>query len=210
MTPATIVIDDFLADPEGFRAIARGLNFSVKGPYPGLSSVENIRLDGLDRLIAAFVQEPVRVPSPLQSHGKFRLSLSSDETPGKIHVDPSYWSGVLYLSRPEDCRGGTEFYRHIASNTDRVPRSAEELAAAGFDSYDDLKQALDADSDDPSKWELTMQVPMRFNRLVLLQPHYWHTAGPGFGSDIEDGRLVYLMFFWPGVGNVSAQSYRPR
>ena len=48
---------------------------------------------------------------------------------------------------------------------------------------------------DRSKWERTMTVPMRFNRLVLLQPHYWHTSGAGFGNSVEDGRLVYLMFF---------------
>lgn len=36
---------------------------------------------------------------------------------------------------------------------------------------------------------------MRFNRLVLLQPHYWHTSGIGFGNSVENGRLVYLTFF---------------
>jgi hypothetical protein len=40
-----------------------------------------------------------------------------------------------------------------------------------------------------------MTVPMRFNRLLLLRPWLWHTAGPGFGQTLEDGRLVYLMFF---------------
>jgi hypothetical protein len=40
-----------------------------------------------------------------------------------------------------------------------------------------------------------MTVPMRFNRLVILQPQYWHTSGPGFGDTVENGRLVYLMFF---------------
>jgi hypothetical protein len=45
------------------------------------------------------------------------------------------------------------------------------------------------------KWEPIMRVPMRFNRLVLLRPWYWHTAGPGFGRDVVSGRLVYLMFF---------------
>ena len=39
---------------------------------------------------------------------------------------------------------------------------------------------------------------MRFNRLVLLQPNYWHTAGPGFGDSLENGRLIYLMFFLRG------------
>ena len=40
-----------------------------------------------------------------------------------------------------------------------------------------------------------MTVPMRYNRLVLLRPWLWHTAGPGFGDNLENGRLVYLMFF---------------
>jgi len=40
--------------------------------------------------------------------------------------------------------------------------------------------------------------PMRFNRLILLQPHYWHTAGPGFGDSLENGRLIYVMFFLRG------------
>ena len=40
-----------------------------------------------------------------------------------------------------------------------------------------------------------MSVPMRFNRLVLLRPWLWHTAGAGFGDRLENGRLVYLMFF---------------
>jgi hypothetical protein len=29
---------------------------------------------------------------------------------------------------------------------------------------------------------------------VLLRPWLWHTAGPGFGDSLENGRLVYLMF----------------
>jgi hypothetical protein len=40
-----------------------------------------------------------------------------------------------------------------------------------------------------------MRVPMRFNRLLLLRPWFWHTAGPGFGDNLDNGRLVYLMFF---------------
>lgn len=51
------------------------------------------------------------------------------------------------------------------------------------------------DSLDDSAWETVMTVPMRFNRLVLLRPWLWHTAGPGFGDRPENGRLVYLLFF---------------
>jgi hypothetical protein len=30
------------------------------------------------------------------------------------------------------------------------------------------------------------------------QPHYWHTSGESFGDSIENGRLIYLMFFMRG------------
>src|SRR3546814_13932407 len=52
-------------------------------------------------------------------HAKFRLTLASDLGRAGVHVDPGYWSGILYLSRPEDCRGGTEFFRHKRTNTER-------------------------------------------------------------------------------------------
>ncbi len=38
------------------------------------------------------------------------------------------WVGVLYLNLPEQCRGGTAFYRHRPSDQDRAPLTQEELA----------------------------------------------------------------------------------
>jgi hypothetical protein len=43
-----------------------------------------------------------------------------------------------------------------------------------------------------------MTVPMRFNRLILLRPWLWHTAGMSFGTSNENCRLVQLFFFAPG------------
>jgi len=191
-----VVVDDFLPDPEMFRGRALGLTYELDGPYPGLNSIERVKLEGLEEKVSAIVQEPLRPVEPLRSHGKFRLSLASDDQPGRIHVDPSYWSGILYLSRPEDCHGDTQFYRHIPTNTDHVPTTIEGIRAIGFSSYPEMReQILGKDAEDRSKWELTMTVPMRFNRLVLLRPWLWHTSGPGFGAGVENGRLIYVMFF---------------
>jgi hypothetical protein len=105
------------------------------------------------------------------------------------------------MTLPEDCRGGTEFYRHLPTGSDHLPFTRDELRASGYSSYEELTaQILEEDARDRSKWELSMVVPMRFNRLVLQQPQYWHTAGPSFGDSVENGRLVYLMrFFLPGA-----------
>ena len=131
-----------------------------------------------------------------QSHGKTRITLGNDERRANVHVDPSHWSGILYLSKPEDCRGGTEIFRHIETNTDRAPYNDAEARAHGYASAKEMVDTiLERDGQDESKWERTMRVPMRFNRLVLLRPWLWHTAGESFGDSLENGRLVYLMFF---------------
>jgi len=200
MVPAIFVIDDFLRNAEEVRRQALGLTYAVGGRYPGLNSVEKLRIEGLDQVISMLVREPVRAPWTEDfSHGSCRVALASDDQEARIHIDQSHWSGILYLSRPEDCQGGTEFFRHKRTNSDRVPMDEDSLKAAGYETYEELqKDILDKDALDRSKWEQTMTVPMRFNRLILLQPHYWHTAGPGFGDSLENGRLIYLMFFLRG------------
>ncbi|WP_235974184.1 DUF6445 family protein [Luteimonas deserti] len=122
-------------------------------------------------------------------------SRAGDIGRGRVHIDgPVEWSGILYLGRPEDCRGGTEFFRHLPTGTERAPLDARELQAMGLPSYDAVQdEPIARDGNDPSKWELTMRVPMRFNRLVLLRPWMWHSAGGAFGEGLEDERLVYPM-----------------
>ena len=206
MIPHVIVIDDFLPNIDELRERALKLNYAVEGRYPGLNSVEKVNIPGLDELISRLVYEPVRAPWTKDfSHGSCRIALAKDDRPARIHIDQSHWSGILYLTRPEDCRGGTEFFRHLPTGTDHLPLTPEALKATGYSSYDELRaQILDKDALDRSKWELTMTVPMRFNRLILLQPQYWHTAGPSFGDSLENGRLVYLMFFLRGPGPTAA------
>jgi hypothetical protein len=200
MVPHLFVIDDFLRNPEEVRAQALSMDYEIPGHYPGMNSVQKLRIEGLDQVISALVREPVRAPWTKNfSHGSCRVTFASDNQEARIHIDESHWSGILYLSRPEDCQGGTEFFRHKRTNTDRVPMDEATLKAAGYSSYEELQHdILDKDALDRSKWEHTMTVPMRFNRLVLLQPHYWHTAGPGFGDSLENGRLIYVMFFLRG------------
>lgn len=200
MIPHLFVFDDFLKNAEAVRARALELDYSVQGRFPGLNSKEKVQIEGLNELVSALVHEPVRAPwTDDFSHGSCRLALAKDDKPGRIHIDQSHWSGILYLSRPEDCRGGTEFFRHLPTGTDHVPMTPEALKKTGYSSYEELQhEILDRDALDRTKWELTMTVPMRFNRLVLLQPHYWHTSGQAFGDSVENGRLVYLMFFMRG------------
>jgi hypothetical protein len=197
MLTTLLIVDDFLDNAERLRADALRLTYpEQEGAFPGRNSLERINIEGLNEAVSRLVNEPLVPVSPLESHGKCRLTLGEDKGRAKVHIDNSHWSGILYLSRDEDSTGGTEFFRHIRTNSDRAPVYKEELAGRGYESFDQMHaDIIENDSNDDSKWELTTRVPMRFNRLVLLRPWLWHTAGPGFGDTPENGRLVYLMFF---------------
>ena len=198
MPTSLIIVDDFLENAHELRQAALRLTYPPQeGAFPGRNSLERLEIGGLAQKVSDLVREPLKAISPPQSHAKCRISLAQDKGRAKVHIDRgAHWSGILYLSRPEDCRGGTEFLRHRRTGTDRAPINAVELAATGYASYPEVhREIIEKDSNDDSKWELIMQAPMRFNRLILLRPWLWHTAGPAFGDSMENGRLVYLMFF---------------
>ena len=197
MLTTFMIVDDFLNNAATLREQALSLTYpEQQGPFPGRNSLQRINLDGLDEAVSSLVGERLIPISPAQSHAKCRLTLANDKGKAKVHIDQSHWSGILYLSRNEDSSGGTDFFRHLRTDTDRAPVFSDELAAKGYLSFGEMHaDIIEKDSVDDSKWELWSRVPMRFNRLVLLRPWLWHTAGPGFGDGPENGRLVYLMFF---------------
>ena len=197
MYTSFLVVDDFLDNAEALRSHALSIEYPPQeGQFPGRNSLQRTNIDGLTEAVAKLVGEPLVAAPPPQSHAKTRLTLAADKGRGKVHVDESHWSGILYLSRPEDCRGGTELFRHKATGLDQFPFSPEELRKHGFaDHADAHRQLIERDGTDDSAWESLMMLPMMFNRLVLLRPFLFHTAGPGFGDRPENGRLAYLMFF---------------
>lgn len=197
MQTSILIVDDFLNNPEQFREEALKLDYpEQRGIFPGRNSLQRLQPDGLPQVVSHLVGEPLVGAPPNQSHAKFRVTLAADEGLGRVHIDVSDWSGILYLSKPEDCRGGTEFFRHKRTGWDRFPLDMDEIREGGFESFEEARKVLvEEEGTREECWEPVMNVPMRFNRLVLLRPWLWHTAGPGFGDSLENGRLVYLMFF---------------
>ena len=144
MTTSFVIVDDFLENAAALRDAALRLTYpEQEGAFPGRNSLERINIEGLAEEASRLVGEPLKPISPPESHAKCRLTLARDTGRAKVHVDHSHWSGILFLSRPEDCRGGTEFFRHRATGTDRAPDSIEAVRALGFDSYEEFEDYLE-------------------------------------------------------------------
>ena len=217
-----LIIDDFYDDPHAVRNAALHTDYArpVEGSnYPGDNSAETFEMKGLNELVSSIVREPV-MGTPESGHGRFRIATAGAESRARarMHVDgQSYWSGIVYLTLPEHCQGGTEFYRHKDLGTDRAPIYDSEVAQFGSQSCARFTQELiRRDGNNASKWEYIMTIPMRFNRLVLFRPWFWHTSGESFGDRGENARLIQLFFFTldksklhgsdPGTGNAAIAS----
>lgn len=198
MLPSFMMIDDFLPDPQAVRRRALALDYDPAfkaGNYPGLLSTAPLPIEGLDERVSGLIGVPVR-GAPGTVHGHCRITLRREKGLSGVHIDPAFYSGILYLSAPDDCRGGTEFYRHRRTGLERVPDRLDAMLAAGYAEPNALiEEVVNQDTTRPAKWERTFIAPMRYNRLILFSPWMFHNAGPGFGETPETGRLAYLMFF---------------
>lgn len=198
MLPSFIAIDDFLKDPDLARNQAIGLLKSPmmnKGNYPGTMTSKPLSLAGIDEAVSRIVRMKLG-PMKNSLHGHCRLTLRSDKGRSGVHIDPAHYSGILFLTRDEHCKGGTDFFRHKRTGLERVPRTASELNQSGYTDPNKLiEDVVNKDSLVPTRWERVMRIPMKFNRLILFSPWLFHNSAPGFGNSAEDGRLICTLFF---------------
>ena len=215
------VVDDFLDDPIAYRDAALALHFADRSHaavnYPGIQTRPQVSLALMQRL-ADTLGRDIKWGWP--DNGSFRLSFANSQAKSDIHVDdaqgrPTY-AGVLYLSLPEHCAGGTSFWRHRTTGWEHAPSQAE-AEAAGFRSFDDFERRrlsglVNTDFAQivkgRDKWEQVLEVPMRFNRLILYRAEYYHSISAVFGDANENARLVQL-FFFERLGGGESQSSSP-
>jgi len=204
MLPSLLIVDDFLKDPWAARRAALALDYDPAkqhGNFPGLNSSTPLETGAVDGAVSRLLGAKLG-PAPGTQHGHCRLTRKGDRGKSGVHIDPSSYSGILYLSRPEDCArpdaGGTDFFRHRRTGLEAVPQDPARIAASGYGDINALvEDVVNRDTTAHAKWERTLRVPARFNRLLLFSPWQFHNAAPGFGTSVEDARLVMLLFFAP-------------
>jgi hypothetical protein len=198
MQKSVIIADDFYDDALDVRAKALELDYpeSDEAFYAGRNSRLVLLTDGIVDMVSHLIGSHV-VPSPKSAIGHFRITLKEDKPKQDIHVDPNRdWAGILYLTAPEHCQGGTSFFRHKELGIDKMPTDPEEIRKFGYRDHEHMRRSIvDDDGMDRSKWEETMTAPMRFNRLVLFRSWFWHSFTENFGDSVHDGRLIQIFFF---------------
>jgi hypothetical protein len=169
----SLVVDDWLHDFNGWRAWADGLKYedainpSDGVRYPGI--YRNVPTWGVRQRLSAFFGE-VRINAIF-----LRLSPEGVPVPHQAHHDAlvGRYSMMVYLNRPEHCRGGTSLLK---------PKEGMQW---------------ERDTNRPEMWDVVSLCEMQPNRAFIFRADLWHRAEPigGFGKDARDGRLVMTAFF---------------
>jgi hypothetical protein len=119
---------------------------------------------------------------------------------------------VLYLSRPEDCQGGTSFWRHRATGLEYAPEKGDPRlpdlleAFAARDEWHLISKLMKDGlagvgagyiTESNSRWERLDVVEMRCNRLVVYDArlfHCMHVCRPDWEPDPVRPRLTQNLY----------------
>ncbi len=181
-----LVLDDFLIAPMAERQKALTATYapfvSQGVEYPGIAACDDDEDGQLIRKL---------IPGGWTGEQTcfYRRSLKDDKQETFIHNDAAMakYTAIIYLNERHQCKGGTAFWKHKATQIDEQPDSNDES----------LFKMLRDDGLDEKKWEWQRTIPMLFNRLVLFDSKLFHSRYPkeNFGDKTSNARLLKVYFF---------------
>ncbi|HVS39634.1 MAG TPA: DUF6445 family protein [Gemmataceae bacterium] len=216
------VVDDVYRQPDLARRFALGLDFDRKaGMYPGRLAGVAGPVESLLRLVNGLV--PDSTGRSLAIHPDYcdRLTFAVLSQPGPdlrpLQRQPHFdgfcdFAAVLYLSRPEDCQGGTSFWRHRRTGLEYAPCRGDLRSAALLESFaardewqlismmmkDGLAEVGGGYlTESNGRWERLDVVEMHCNRLLLYDARLFHSAHvprPEWRPDPERPRLTQNLY----------------
>jgi hypothetical protein len=201
-----IIIDNFYDNPHEIREQALSLSYKEKpdATYPGKEAfVNDYDWSSTRNRLSRYIDEDVSKQGPKNPpfiQGKFRLALAEDQIkrPDLVHEDVQKWSAVIYLSLPEHCQGGIGLYKHkesgyLASTDYWFQNTFQESLKK---SPHILKEDVRNHFKNQNNWEKIGELPMLFNRAIILMAHCFHGSTGVFGTKAENGRLTQHFEFY--------------
>ncbi len=189
-----LIFDDFATDARSVRdTVIHGGFSNQTGPDGALYT--GISLHPVSQWFSRITELVGKSIVPRLSC--FRLNLAGELPHSWVHSDDicAKYASVLYLNLPEQCHGGTAFWRHKLKGINSLP-SKEDLTAQGLDA-DAYYKAMDLEWKNLSLWKREQMVEMKWNRFVTYPTCMFHSRYPheAFGTGPQDGRLIWICFY---------------
>jgi hypothetical protein len=215
-TQRALLIDDFFANPDEVRQAALDPELAWIPPtsgYPGIRSYPRPEhLKELITLLGKLVGSPIR-PDSAQFAYSMVTKCEEELIPAqrRPHFDGPCTAGIIFLNSPNQCCGGTGFYRHRATGLSRYPEKVTDthlklIKKLGLKSLRELQNLVSAPppdnasgyiTDSNREWEQTNFIEMKFNRLIMYDGQLFHSGvvrNGDFGETPRERRLTLNYF----------------
>jgi|TARA_B110000977_G_C10867119_1_gene412052 hypothetical protein len=177
-------IENFYTDPDYVRQEALNMEwFDKKGNHPGKRTNPIKDISVKNKIETEINRTIIDWDADWNTYsGVFNLCTQQDRC--WIHSDwGTTWACVIYLTPDAPLSSGTGLYKHNKTGFRSPPKDkafADEIAKDGLDF---------------TAWEVTDVIGNVYNRAVVYEGHYYHSAVQYFGHSPEYCRLHQTFFF---------------
>lgn len=183
LTKKLFVVDNFYENPNEVRNFALQQEFVENIQwYKGLRTTSAFRFPYLKSQFESIIGEPINNWENHAFNGVFQITIASDLQ--VYHHDMQKWAAMIYLTPNAPYESGTRLHASKINNASHVS-----------DGMEQINQAFSGGFYDSTKFHTVDSIGNVYNRLVIMNAHCIHSAGPYFGTNKETGRLVHLFFF---------------
>ena len=213
-----LIIDDFYKDPDAIRKIADESYFTCSKNIifesPVWKSEQTFDLNHICEFVS-MVTEKIYGNRLGVTRVSFMINaFKVTQIPQDyflIHNDGSIFSAVIYLNKPDECDGGTSFWRHKKTKLQAMPhfnyhnhmipssdrKLLEEIL--GEITHEKLKEMTLKEiynSKNLDNWEMTYEVPMKYNRMVMYPASYFHSMALNLDTMFKNNwRIIQSCMF---------------
>lgn len=203
------VIDNFYDNPDNIRYNALLQGYIHQSWHPGI------------RTKSCFTREACRKITdvmgtkiyPTGDSYAFQFNTANDVS--WIHTDVGTevlketrknWACVIYLTPNAPFQAGTTLYcyKNLENNSNNLI-SVSDIFKQKNNIYESevLYQHISLCGSDKSKWEPHTKFGNVYNRCVIYSAEYFHESSTYFGNNIEDCRLIQVIFFYTKINDTS-------
>ena len=183
--PGFWVVDNFYKDPDSIRKYALEQEYVEGGfgrGYIGSRTKNQFLFPGLKEEFERIIGREITRWEEHGMNGRFQYGMEGD--PGVYHCDEQQWAGMLYLTPNAPYQTGTGTFSGRGTDV-------------RHSSHPDIMQYFRPGSQnlDGTIFEPVDVIGNVYNRLVIFNARYLHSALGYFGYNKENCRLWQMFFF---------------
>jgi tetratricopeptide (TPR) repeat protein len=179
------VVDNFYTDPDAIRKFALDQEYHQGGigrGYIGRRTFKQFLFPGLKEEFEKIMNRKITKWEEHGMNGRFQYSMEGE--PLVYHCDDQAWAGMLYLTPDAPPETGTSTY--AKKGTDIRHKTHPEIMQCFRAGSQNLDRTL---------FEPVDVLGNVYNRLVIFNAGYIHSANEYFGFTKENCRLWQMFFF---------------